>query len=74
MVHGMNIRQAITMLMACEAQGATHVAIAFNNADRLPVCTGIDWVSPTPLDGVAYIGAMPGQEVLSNEAAEQLDW
>lgn len=74
MVHGMSIRQAITMLMACEAQGATMVALAFNTPERLPVCTGVDWVSPKPIDGVAYIGAMPGRETLSNEAADQLDW
>jgi hypothetical protein len=74
MLPGMTIRQCITMLMACEAQGATHVAVAVHGTMNLPEQTGIDWVSPHPVDGMAYISTMPERQVLSHEAAEQLDW
>ena len=71
---GMSLNQLIAMLMAAKSQGATVVAIGVPHEHGLHECTGVDWVSPEPVDGVVYIAPMPTKHVLSNEAAESLDW
>lgn len=70
---GMNIRQAISMLMALEAQGATKIRIAINE-DGDGKSTGIDWISEKPIDGVGYLGCMPTWEYMDNKALQSLDW
>lgn len=74
---GMNIDQLISMLMAGKQQGATHAYISRALGDGGGECSGIDWVSMAPVDGVLYIGALdPANrwEDMSNEAMESLDW
>lgn len=70
---GMQIDQLINMLHAARDQGARYVQIARQEAG-LGVQHGVDWVSMRPVDGCVYVGCLPEQEVLSNEAAESLDW
>lgn len=74
----MHIRQVITMLLACEAQGATQVRIAArSDEDHSGISSKVDWISPEPVDGTAYIGALEAQgewSHMDNRALLQLDW
>lgn len=70
----MSLDQLIAMLMAARAQGATTAALVRMGPHHLPECAPIDWVSPTPVDGVVYIKPMEDMyDVLGNEAAESVD-
>lgn len=74
---GMPIGQAITMLLALQSQGATEIRLATRTEGRHGVCTGVDWVSPKPIDGVGYIGAMAQMDEwtdMDNRALKGLDW
>lgn len=73
---GMPIKQVIAMLMACEAQGAQYAQLATRMAGD-GISTGVDWISPAPVDGVAYIGAMVPFDKwanMDNRALQSLDW
>lgn len=70
---GMNINQLLTMLMAQQAQGATEVRIIMMDAEGNGKQTGVDWVAPKPIDGVAYLCPMQDWEEASNEGMQALD-
>lgn len=73
---GMSINQLIAMLMAAQAQGATHAMVAVPNppGQQGPLSAPVDWVSMAPVEHVAYIGLLDQFEDMSNSALESLDW
>lgn len=76
-VEGMGIKQLIAMLLALEAQGATHVQLACRTSDAEAVVSDAEWVSMAPVDGCGYIAALLPQsewQHASNAALESLDW
>lgn len=70
---GMPLSQLITMLMAVQAQGATHVRIARREGAN-GIMAGVDWVSPEPVQGCVYLGCMDTWDNMDNVALESLDW
>jgi hypothetical protein len=74
---GMQIGQVLAMLMAAQAQGAKYVQMCARMGTGDGAQTGIDWISPAPIDSVVYIGALQPMEawpVMDNRALESLDW
>lgn len=73
----MPLNQLIAMLMAAQAQGATHVRLAQRGSDAYgsyATEAGIDWVSMKPVNKVVYVGSMAEWSNMDNTALESLDW
>lgn len=74
---GMALDQLITMLLAAQAQGATHVRLACETSRGDGIQSDIDWVSMAPVNNFVYIGAIlpfDKWDYASNEALLSLDW